>query len=91
VGAGLFTWVLLPFVAGALDRVYVLFGITYSTQLWAFRVLVFVLPLVVMFATKRVCEELLAGERVERIRKEAEREGEAAAAARHDGEPVRLG
>jgi ubiquinol-cytochrome c reductase cytochrome b subunit len=78
VGAGLFTWVLLIFVAGSLDRVYVTFGITYSTQLWTFRVLVWVLPLVVMFATKRVCEELLAGERVERIRKEAEREAHAA-------------
>jgi ubiquinol-cytochrome c reductase cytochrome b subunit len=81
VGAGLFTWVLLIFVAGSLDRVYVTFGITYSTQLWAFRVLVWVLPLVVMFATKRVCEELLAGERVERIRKEAEREAREAASA----------
>jgi ubiquinol-cytochrome c reductase cytochrome b subunit len=78
IGAGLFTWVLLVFVAGSLDRVYVTFGITYSTQLWAFRVLVWVLPLVVMFATKRVCEELLAGERVERVRKEAEREARAA-------------
>jgi ubiquinol-cytochrome c reductase cytochrome b subunit len=78
VGAGLFTWVLLIFVAGSLDRVYVTFGITYSTQLWAFRVLVWVLPLLVMFATKRVCEELLAGERVARVRKEAEREARAA-------------
>jgi ubiquinol-cytochrome c reductase cytochrome b subunit len=81
IGAGLFTWVLLVFVAGSIDRVYVLFGITYSTQLWAFRVLVIVLPLVVMAVTKRVCEELLAGEEVERVRTEAEREARRAARA----------
>jgi ubiquinol-cytochrome c reductase cytochrome b subunit len=81
IGFALFTWVLLVFVAGALDRSYVFFGISYETQLSAFRVLVWVLPLVVLVAAKRVCEELLAGERVERVRKEAEREAEEAAAA----------
>jgi ubiquinol-cytochrome c reductase cytochrome b subunit len=81
IGVALFSWVLLVFVAGSLDRAYVFFGITYSAQLWAFRVLIWVVPLVALFVTKRVCEELLAGEQVERRRHAAEREARQAARA----------
>jgi hypothetical protein len=54
---------------------FVLFGISYQGQVWAFRVLVWVLPVVALFVTKRVCDELLRGEVVEIRRKlvEAER------------------
>jgi ubiquinol-cytochrome c reductase cytochrome b subunit len=81
IGVGLFTWVLLIFIAGAIDRAYVTFGFTYISLLWTFRVLIFVLPVVAMFVAKRVCEELLEGEQVAKVRHEAEREGKAAAAA----------
>jgi hypothetical protein len=41
---------------------------------WAFRILVWVLPIVALFVTKRVCEELLRGEVVEVRRKLVEAE-----------------
>ena len=74
IGAAFFTWVFVVFLAGAADRMFVLFGLSYEGQLWAFRVLVWVLPLVVLFVTKRVCEELLRGEVVEIRRKVVEAE-----------------
>jgi ubiquinol-cytochrome c reductase cytochrome b subunit len=81
IGVAVVVWVLLVFMAGALDRSYVFFGITYSSQIWAFRVAVWVVPLVALYVTKRVCEELLAGERVERVRQQAERESQQDAVA----------
>ena len=62
------------FVSGSADRVYVLFGISYASQIWFYRVAVWVIPLIVFFVTKRVCEELRDGERVARVRHAAERE-----------------
>jgi ubiquinol-cytochrome c reductase cytochrome b subunit len=76
IGVAVVLWVLLVFVAGAVDRTYVFFGITYQSQIWAFRVAIWVVPLLALFVTKRVCEELLAGEQVEKTRRAAEREAE---------------
>ena len=72
VGTALLTWVLTIFLAGSADRVYVAFGISYVTQIWVYRVLVWVLPLVALLVTKRVCDELRAREHVERQKKLAE-------------------
>ena len=47
----------------------VLFGISYTAQIWVYRVLFFVAPAVALLVTKRVCDELVAGERVERSRR----------------------
>jgi ubiquinol-cytochrome c reductase cytochrome b subunit len=58
VGAALFTFISLIFLAGAADRIFVSFGIDYTTQVWIFRVAVFVLPALVYVLTKRICEEL---------------------------------
>jgi ubiquinol-cytochrome c reductase cytochrome b subunit len=74
IGAAFFTWIFVVFLAGAADRMFVLFGLSYEGQVWAFRVLVWVLPLVVLFVTKRVCDELLRGEVVEVRRKVVEAE-----------------
>jgi hypothetical protein len=52
----------------------VLFALSYAGQIWVYRVLVWVLPIVAAAITKRVCEELAAGEQVERRRKAAEAE-----------------
>ncbi len=41
------TWVAVVFLAGSADRIYVLFSIPYETLIWIFRVLVFLLPVVV--------------------------------------------
>ena len=77
IGMAVLTWVLLIFVAGSSDRAYVLFDVTYSSQLWVYRVLVWALPLVVLLVTRRVCLELRRNEPVEEEREQAEAEAEA--------------
>jgi ubiquinol-cytochrome c reductase cytochrome b subunit len=67
-------WVFLVFMAGSADRVYVFLGLSYSHQIWAYRVLVVVAPIVTWFATRRVCRELLAGEMVGAVQHVAEEE-----------------
>src|SRR4051794_39275325 len=79
IGAALFTWIFLIFFAGAGDRLFVLFGLSYSLQIWIFRVLVVVAPAVALLVTKRVCDELRAGEEVAAERRAAEAEAGAAA------------
>jgi ubiquinol-cytochrome c reductase cytochrome b subunit len=74
IGVGFFVWIFMVFVAGSADRLYVLFGISYGAQIWAYRVLIWALPIVAVIVTKRLCEELVAGEQVERRRKAAEAE-----------------
>jgi ubiquinol-cytochrome c reductase cytochrome b subunit len=74
IGVAFFTWIFIVFVAGASDRLFVLFDLSYSGQIWTYRVLVWVLPVVALFLTKRICEELVLGERVARERRAAEAE-----------------
>jgi quinol---cytochrome-c reductase cytochrome b subunit len=62
LGAALLTWVFLIFLSGSADRVEVFLGLDYAAQIWAYRVLVWALPLVVFFVTRRLCRELAAGE-----------------------------
>jgi ubiquinol-cytochrome c reductase cytochrome b subunit len=71
----LLVWVFLVFWAGSSDRFYVLFGLSYSHQIWAYRALLVVAPVVTFFATRRVCRELLAGEIVRSVQHAAEEEG----------------
>jgi ubiquinol-cytochrome c reductase cytochrome b subunit len=63
IGVALLTWVFLIFVSGSADRFDVLFGIDYTTQIWVYRVAIWVGPLIALFVTKRVCDELVAGVR----------------------------
>ena len=79
VGAGFLTWVFLIFFAGAADRIYVFLGISYVSQIWAFRVLVVVLPIVVLVVTRKVCLALQRAERIEAEQEAAEQEAEQAA------------
>ncbi len=74
IGIGMIVWVVLVFVAGSADRVNVLLNLTYTTQIWFYRVAVFVGPIVAGLVAYRVCKELQAGEEVaaERHRAEAE-------------------
>jgi ubiquinol-cytochrome c reductase cytochrome b subunit len=74
IGVAFFTWVFVVFLAGAADRMFILFGLSYRGQVWAFRVLVLVLPVVALFVAKRVCDELVRGEVVEIRRKVVEAE-----------------
>jgi ubiquinol-cytochrome c reductase cytochrome b subunit len=57
-GAALFTWVAVIFLAGSADRMFLQLGWPYEAQVWVFRVLAFVAPVVAFAATKVACEEL---------------------------------
>jgi hypothetical protein len=46
------------FAAGAADRAFLSTGVSYTTQVWVFRVAVFVLPAVVYVVARRVAREL---------------------------------
>ena len=61
-GAAFLAFLIVPFVAGGADRLYVSLGIPYPGLIIFFRVMIFVLPLVVFFLTKRICEGLSATE-----------------------------
>lgn len=74
IGFALLTFVFLVFLAGASDRVYVLFRITYSPQIWVYRVIVWVGPLIAALVAYRVCVSLQEG-RACRTRTAAGREG----------------
>ena len=74
IGVAFFTWVFIVFVAGSADRLFVLFGISYSVQIWIMRVAIWVLPVIALVVVKRVCDELVRGEQVEVRRKAAEAE-----------------
>jgi ubiquinol-cytochrome c reductase cytochrome b subunit len=90
-GAALFTFVFLVFVAGAADRVDVLFGLSYVGQIWAFRVLLLVAPIAVFLVTKLLCDELRANELVGHRRRAAEAEARlerVSGAAPREGNPT---
>jgi ubiquinol-cytochrome c reductase cytochrome b subunit len=72
LGVALFTWVFVVFLAGASDRVFVSFGVSYSGQIWVYRVLVWALPVIALIVTRRLCLELQESEQLERRRKAAE-------------------
>jgi hypothetical protein len=72
------TWVLLIFVAGSADRIDVLFNISYSAQIWFFRVAALGGPFLTAGIAYWACRELQRGEPVERDRKLAEEEAHAA-------------
>jgi ubiquinol-cytochrome c reductase cytochrome b subunit len=58
LGAAFFAWVTTLFVAGAADRIFVTFGIPYTSQVWFFRAAAVLLPVIVFFLTRRTCREL---------------------------------
>jgi ubiquinol-cytochrome c reductase cytochrome b subunit len=61
IGAALFAWVATIFFAGAADRAFVQFGVSYEAQLWGYRAAAIVVPVITFFVTRRVCERLRAG------------------------------
>jgi ubiquinol-cytochrome c reductase cytochrome b subunit len=79
-GAAFFTWVVLIFLAGSADRVYVFFGLDYTGQIWFYRAFVWIGPLVVFLLTRRICRELQRDDAIRERREQAEREGERVAA-----------
>jgi ubiquinol-cytochrome c reductase cytochrome b subunit len=77
-GLALLSWVGVIFVAGSADRATVLFGFDYEAQIHVYRVIVWVIPVVVFLVALRLCRDLRDADRVERTREAAEREGEPA-------------
>jgi ubiquinol-cytochrome c reductase cytochrome b subunit len=73
-GAAFFTWVLLIFLAGAADRVYVFLDLDYTGQIWFYRAFVWVAPVLVFVLTRRICRELQRSEQIRQRREEAEQE-----------------
>jgi ubiquinol-cytochrome c reductase cytochrome b subunit len=64
LGAAFLTWIFLVFLSGSADRVTVWLGLDYAAQIWAYRVIIWVVPLLVFFAVRRTCRELVAWERI---------------------------
>ena len=73
-GVAFLTWVFLVFVFGAADRIFVLAGLSYDTQLYIFRIGIWIVPLALFFIVRRICRELRASERVLADRERAEEE-----------------
>jgi ubiquinol-cytochrome c reductase cytochrome b subunit len=85
VGMALFTAVFVVLLAGAADRVDVSYGIAYTTQIWVYRVLFFVGPLVAAIISYRTCIELQRGEAAALERRRARDEARVAADMQRDG------
>jgi ubiquinol-cytochrome c reductase cytochrome b subunit len=73
IGYAIISLVFLVFLAGSADRVDVMFGLSYSAQIWLYRVLFFAGPVIAALLAYRTCVELQRGEQLDRRRKLAER------------------
>ena len=73
IGYAVMSLVFLVFLAGSADRVDVMFGLSYSAQIWLYRVLFFAGPVIAALLAYRTCVELQRGEQLHRRRKLAER------------------
>jgi ubiquinol-cytochrome c reductase cytochrome b subunit len=65
IGAGFLTWVVMIFMAGASDRVLVFLGISYISQIWFYRVAVWIVPVLVGLVAWRFCLALKGMEAVQ--------------------------
>ncbi len=80
-GAGFLTFVLVVFFAGSMDRAYVSYNWDYGTQIWVYRVLLVVAPVLVTWITHRMCVGLQRADAIEEEREAAEEEAQRAAEA----------
>ncbi|MFZ0088531.1 MAG: cytochrome b N-terminal domain-containing protein [Solirubrobacteraceae bacterium] len=71
-GVAFLSWVFLIFSFGAADRIYVLWGLSYNTQLTVFRIAIWVIPAFLFVATRRWCRALQLADSVEETRETAE-------------------
>jgi ubiquinol-cytochrome c reductase cytochrome b subunit len=65
IGAGFLTWVVMIFMAGASDRALVFLGISYMSQIWFYRVAVWIVPILVGLVAWRFCLALKGMEAVQ--------------------------
>jgi len=75
-GVAFLTWVFLIFVFGSADRIFVLFGLSYDTQLYVFRIGIWVIPLALFVLTRRLCPGRVAAEGIDAEQQQAEHEAE---------------
>jgi ubiquinol-cytochrome c reductase cytochrome b subunit len=90
IGVGMIAWVFLVFVAGSSDRVNLLFDISYTSQIWFYRVAVFVGPVVCGLVAYWTCKALQATEIADADQHEARAEARLArlhAGSEPAGEP----
>jgi quinol---cytochrome-c reductase cytochrome b subunit len=73
-GVAFLSWVFLIFVFGAADRIFVLIGLSYDTQLYVFRIGIWIVPIILFFLVRRVCRELARSDQIEEEREHAEHE-----------------
>ncbi|MGH3001702.1 MAG: cytochrome bc1 complex cytochrome b subunit [Gaiellaceae bacterium] len=91
IGVWMLSWVVLIFFAGGADRVDVLFNISYTSQIWFYRVAIWIVPTLLSIAAYWACKGLQAGEPVLRDQHRAEEEARAATKAeRADEETARV-
>jgi ubiquinol-cytochrome c reductase cytochrome b subunit len=76
-GVAFLSWVFLIFAFGAADRIFVLWGLSYNTQLYIFRIGIWVVPAILFFAVRHLCRNLQYADRIEEVREQAEEEAEA--------------
>jgi ubiquinol-cytochrome c reductase cytochrome b subunit len=82
VGIAVLAIVFVVLLAGSADRVYVMTGLPYDIQIWAYRVAFFVLPPIAGLIAWRVCRGLKEAEQIDADRELAELEAKGVAA--HD-------
>jgi ubiquinol-cytochrome c reductase cytochrome b subunit len=58
IGAAFLSWVVIVFAVGSTDRIFYRMGVSYTTQIHVWRVGIWVLPILVFFATRSVCRSL---------------------------------
>jgi ubiquinol-cytochrome c reductase cytochrome b subunit len=73
-GLAFLSWVFLIFAFGSADRIFVLTGLSYDTQLYIFRIAIWVVPAVLFFVVRRLCRELQHADQIEEVREQAEEE-----------------
>jgi ubiquinol-cytochrome c reductase cytochrome b subunit len=73
-GVAFLMWIFLVFAFGAADRIFVLFELSYNTQLYVFRIAIWVIPAILFFLVRRFCRGLQAAEAVEAVQEQAEEE-----------------
>jgi ubiquinol-cytochrome c reductase cytochrome b subunit len=61
-GVAFLARVFLIFAFGAADRLFVLFGLSYNTQLYVFRIGIWVVPALLFLLTRRFCLKLQAAD-----------------------------
>ena len=58
VGAAFLSWVVIVFAVGSTDRIFYRLGVSYTTQIHVWRVGIWVLPILIFFATRSACRAL---------------------------------